>query len=107
MDYDLLRTEQRRGSTNGVFISVTKEPQSACNTINYCLEEVIDSDQQWDVSRIIGKEDVDGVLHYWVAWCETLEPEHSLSVVRNLWLAEVCPVSPPASGLCARPAMMH
>ncbi|KAH6661857.1 hypothetical protein B0J14DRAFT_663139 [Halenospora varia] len=53
-------------------------------TYIHAQQEVIDSDQQWDVSRIIGKEDVDGVLHYWVAWCETLEPEHSLGHAKEL-----------------------
>ncbi|KAH6667669.1 hypothetical protein B0J14DRAFT_169312 [Halenospora varia] len=48
------------------------------------VAQVIDADQQWDVRRIIGKEDVDGVLHYWVAWCETLEPEPSLGHAKEL-----------------------
>lgn len=40
--------------------------------------QVIDNNQTWDVRKIIGKEDVNGELHYWVVWSETLEPKHNL-----------------------------
>jgi hypothetical protein len=33
--------------------------------------QAIDADQDWEVRQIIGKEDVDGVLHYMVDWHPT------------------------------------
>jgi hypothetical protein len=46
--------------------------------------QMIDANQEWEARKIIGKEDVDGVLHYLVEWCPTLEPEHSLGYAREL-----------------------
>jgi hypothetical protein len=39
---------------------------------------VIDPSEDWEVCKIIGKEYVDGILHYLVEWCPTREPKHSL-----------------------------
>jgi hypothetical protein len=39
---------------------------------------VIDANQEWEIHKIIGREDVDGVRHYLVEWSSTLEPKHSL-----------------------------
>jgi hypothetical protein len=47
-------------------------------------ERIVDAGQQWDVRKIIGKEYIDGVLHYLVVWCDTLEPEHSLGQASEL-----------------------
>jgi hypothetical protein len=46
--------------------------------------QVIDDNQDWEVCKIIGKEDVDGVLHYLVDWSPTLVPEHSLGHAKEL-----------------------
>jgi hypothetical protein len=46
--------------------------------------EVIDANQEWEVRKVIGREDVDGVLHYLVEWSPTLEPEHSLGQAKEL-----------------------
>jgi hypothetical protein len=46
--------------------------------------ELEDSSQAWEVRQIIGKEYVDGVLHYMVEWCLTLQPEHSLENAKEL-----------------------
>jgi hypothetical protein len=43
-----------------------------------------DDNQDWEVRKIIGREHVDGVLHYLVEWCPTLEPEHSLGHAKEL-----------------------
>jgi hypothetical protein len=46
------------------------EPQLAAQVIN--------ANQDWEVRKIIGKEDVDGVLYYLVEWSPTLVPKHLL-----------------------------
>jgi hypothetical protein len=46
--------------------------------------ELEDSSQDWEVRQIIGKEYVDGVLHYMVEWCPTLQPKHSLENAKEL-----------------------
>lgn len=46
--------------------------------------QVIDADKDRKVRQIIGKEDVDGVLHYWVDWHSTLLPEHSLGHAKEI-----------------------
>jgi len=46
--------------------------------------QVIDANQDWEVRRIIGKEDIDGVLHYLVEWSPTLAPEHLLGHAKEL-----------------------
>lgn len=43
-----------------------------------------DAGQEWEVRKIIGKEYVNGVLHYLVEWCPTLEPQHSLGHAKVL-----------------------
>jgi hypothetical protein len=45
---------------------------------------VTDTNRDWEVRKIIGKEYVDGVLHYLVKWCPTLEPVHSLEHAKEL-----------------------
>jgi hypothetical protein len=44
----------------------------------------IDADEDWEVRRIIGKEDIDGVLHYLVEWSATLVPGHLLGHAKEL-----------------------
>ena len=42
------------------------------------MAEVVHADQEWEIRNIIGKEDVDGVVHYLVEWNPTLEPKYAL-----------------------------
>jgi hypothetical protein len=46
--------------------------------------QAIDDNQDWEVRKIIGKEDVKGVVHYLVEWCPTLVPENSLGNAKEL-----------------------
>lgn len=43
-----------------------------------------DIDQEWEVRRIIGKENIDSVLHYLVDWQPTLLPKDSLGHAKDL-----------------------
>jgi hypothetical protein len=49
-----------------------------------CPDVVDEANQDWEVRKIIGREHVEGVLHYLVEWCPTLEPEHSLGHAKEL-----------------------
>ena len=40
--------------------------------------------QDWEVRKIIGKEDISGVLHYLVEWSPTLAPGHLLGHAKEL-----------------------
>jgi hypothetical protein len=46
--------------------------------------EMPDDKQEWEVCDIIGKEDVNGVLHYWVQWSATLVPKCEMGKARAL-----------------------
>jgi hypothetical protein len=46
--------------------------------------QAICTNQAWEVCKIIGKEVVNGVLHYWVHWAKTLEPKHSLGDAKEI-----------------------
>jgi hypothetical protein len=46
--------------------------------------QVIGADQDWEIRKIVGKEDIDGVLHYLVEWSPTLLPEHALGQAKEL-----------------------
>ena len=48
-----------------------------------CLD-MTETSRDWEILKIIGKEYVDGVLHYMVKWCPTLEPVHSLEHAKEL-----------------------
>src|ERR1700733_6287400 len=45
---------------------------------------VADNKQEWEIYDIVGKEDVDGVLHYWVQWSVTLVPKYEMGKARDL-----------------------
>ena len=60
--------------------------ESASLTESQPCPKVIDANRDWKVRKTIGKEYVDGVLHYLVKWCPTLEPVHSLEHAR--WLVD-------------------
>jgi len=75
--------------------SVDSKPTSTVGTTPAAVEpalpteprlvtQLLDANQIWEVRKIIGKEDVDGVLHYRVVWAETLEPEYSLGHAKEL-----------------------
>jgi hypothetical protein len=65
-------------TTPDVFESVSlTEPQ-------LCSGVIDDANKDWEVRKIIGREHVDGVLHYLVEWYPTLEPEHSLGHAKEL-----------------------
>jgi hypothetical protein len=46
--------------------------------------EVANDKQEWEICDIIGKEDVDGVPHYWVQWSATLVPKCEMGKARAL-----------------------
>ena len=43
---------------------------------------VADNKQEWEICDIVGKEDVDGVPHYWVQWSVTLVPKSEMGKAR-------------------------
>ena len=45
---------------------------------------VVDNKQEWEICDIVGKEDVDGVPHYWVQWSITLVPKSEIGKARAL-----------------------
>jgi len=44
----------------------------------------VDSKQEWEVRDIIGKEDVDGDVHYLVKWNPTLVPKYALKNAKEM-----------------------
>jgi hypothetical protein len=46
--------------------------------------EVANNKQEWEICDIVGKEDVDGVPHYWVQWSVTLVPKSEMGKARAL-----------------------
>jgi hypothetical protein len=48
------------------------------------MAEVVDADQEWEIRDIIGKEDVDGVVHYLVEWNPTLVPKYALKNAKKM-----------------------
>jgi len=40
--------------------------------------------QEWEICNIVGKEDVNGVLHYWVQWSATLVPKYEMGEAKAL-----------------------
>ena len=48
------------------------------------VAEVANDKQEWEICDIIGKEDVDGVPHYWVQWSITLVPKSEMRKARAL-----------------------
>ena len=44
----------------------------------------VDGNQEWEICDIISKEDVDGVVHYLVAWNATLVPKYALKKAKRL-----------------------
>jgi len=45
---------------------------------------VANDKQEWEICDIVGKEDVDGVPHYWVQWSVTLVPKYEMGKARAL-----------------------
>jgi hypothetical protein len=48
------------------------------------MAEVVDTDQEWEIRDIIGKGDVDGVVHYLVEWNPTLVPKYALENAKEM-----------------------
>jgi hypothetical protein len=48
------------------------------------MAEVVDADQEWEICNIVGKEDVDGVVHYLVEWNPTLVPKYVLKNAKEM-----------------------
>jgi hypothetical protein len=48
------------------------------------VAEVADGKQEWDIRDIIGKEVVDGEVHYLVEWSATLVPKYELGKAKVL-----------------------
>jgi hypothetical protein len=46
--------------------------------------EVGNDNQEWEICDIIGKEDIDGVPHYWVQWSATLVSKYEMGKARAL-----------------------
>jgi hypothetical protein len=65
------------GTTLDVFESASLTQPQSC-------PEATDTNRDWKIRKIIGKEYVHGVLHYLVEWCPTLEPAHSLEHMKEL-----------------------
>lgn len=74
--------ERERASTSRVLPAMLESASPGKPKLS--PEEMDDVNQEWEVRKIIGKEYVDGVLHYLVEWCPTLEPEHSLGHAAGL-----------------------
>lgn len=74
-------------STDNNFASTTKTTpafEDSPRIEPQLCSQVIEADKNWEVREIIGKEDVDGVLHYMVEWHPTLMPEQSLGKAKEL-----------------------
>jgi hypothetical protein len=48
------------------------------------VAEVADNKQEWEICDIVGKEDVNGVPHYWEQWSVTLVPKSEMGKARAL-----------------------
>lgn len=69
---------------DGISRSTSKEPAVHSPTEPQTTAQVIDANQDWEIRKIIDKEDVDGVPHYLVVWSETLLPITSLGNAMEL-----------------------
>jgi hypothetical protein len=49
-----------------------------------CCSQEIDTNRDWEVRKIVGKEYINGILYYWVDWYRTLEPEDVLEHAKEL-----------------------
>jgi hypothetical protein len=77
-----------RASVNDNLVSTARTTpdifESASLTKPQLCPEVIDTNRDWEVRQIIGKEYIDSVLHYLVKWCPTLEPVNLLEHAKEL-----------------------
>ncbi|TVY83406.1 hypothetical protein LSUE1_G002963 [Lachnellula suecica] len=58
--------------------------KSACPAESQLAALMIHNNDNWEVRKIIGKEDIEGVLYYRVVWAETWQPAHSLMHAKEL-----------------------
>jgi hypothetical protein len=66
-------------ATNTSMISEPNDPKRLQQ-----VTEVTDGEQEWDIRDIIGKEVVDGEVHYLVEWSATLVPKYDLGKAKVL-----------------------
>jgi hypothetical protein len=66
-------------STNALMISELNDPRMPQQ-----MAEVTDGKQEWEICDIIGKEVVDGEVHYLVEWSATLMPKCELEKAKGL-----------------------
>jgi hypothetical protein len=68
-------------------VVVTARAASITSTLNGAARPQVaegDSKQEWEIRDIIGKEDVDSVVHYLVEWSATLVPKYELEKAKGL-----------------------
>lgn len=58
--------------------------KSACSAESQLAALMIHNNDDWEVRKIIGKKDIEGVLYYRVVWAETWQPAHSLLHAKEL-----------------------
>lgn len=72
---DVSESEDNLASTARTTPDISEAP---CLTKPQLYPEVAEPGREWEVRKVIGKEYVEGVLHYMVEWCPTLEPANDL-----------------------------
>ena len=64
--------------------AMVSQESVAASAIPPQVAEVANDKQEWEICDIVGKEDVDGVPHYWVQWSVTLVPKSEMGKARAL-----------------------
>jgi hypothetical protein len=75
--------ELPRPTETTAMVSPLSEPESGIEPPQQ-MAEVVDANQEWEIRDIVGKVDVDGVVHYWVKWKPSLLPKHVLKNAKDL-----------------------
>jgi hypothetical protein len=79
-------SQQSEPRTNGEVVARVRTA-SITSTLNDATGPQVaevDSKQEWEIRDIIGKEDIDGVVHYLVDWSATLVPKYELGKAKGL-----------------------
>jgi hypothetical protein len=58
-------------------ISATAASESALKRFQLCPQGV-DLNEEWEIRKIVGDEEIGGVPYYLVDWCPSLEPKDSM-----------------------------
>jgi hypothetical protein len=79
-------SQQSEVRTNGGVVALARAAsiKSTPNDIARPQMAKVDDKQEWGIHGIIGKEEIDGVVHYWVDWNPTLVPKYDLGNARVL-----------------------